>query len=437
MQMIYKERTLSPNYGVTKPGDPRYDGYRYYDNLGVLSDETLINYFKSYANSLGWWSPSVTAYGNFSQRFGSTRRPRPTFNDCENIKQSFESLPYLWRAGGYVGFHDRANIPVNWYTDYGSVFSKALPNLDFLKKLARMRAACNMVPQFEPYVEMLNFLFELKDFRDIVGSAKKVFTPKSIKLTRDVSMELKRGKKGVPTVEPTSAGAGGWLFYQFALSPLCKDMSDIMDGLAETTSLAYKKYVEKGLKPTTMHYKEVLHEEPLLTRRSPAAPLYYLTDEYVSVNVVFNSTMDMTYDAPLVDPMEAFKQAWGLRFTPGVIWNGTKFTFLLDYFLKVGKALEQAERFKNKPPMRILQQCESVTVERVMGLRFNAGYGCWKLVLDGKIHELTKPVFLTKAFRTEYLRELSLPSHCMPLPKFSIPSVKQWYNMLALARVFL
>lgn len=437
MEMIYKERTLMPDYGMSRPGDGRYFGYLGYDNLGTLSDEQLVSYDLGWRNSINWSAPYVSVFGQFSQRFGSTRRPRPQFNDCENIKQSFLSLPYTWRSSGYCAFYDRANIPQNWWTDYGTVFSNAVPNLDFLIQVNRMRAACSMVPNFEPYVEMLNFLFELKDFKDIVNASRKVFTPKSVKIAENVSMQIKKGKKGVPTVDPSSAAAGGWLFYQFALSPLCRDMSDIMDGLAETTSLAYKKYVEKGLKPSTMHYKAELFNDPLLERRCPASPLYFLADEVISTVVTFNATMEMTYQAPLVDPMEAFKQAWGLRFTPGVIWNATKFTFLFDYFVKVGKALEQAERSKNRPPMQILQMCESITTERVMGLRFNAAYGCSQMVVDGKIFDRTKPIWLTKSARTEYLRTISMPSYCMPLPKFRLPSVKQGYNMLALARVFL
>lgn len=443
--MQFKTRTALADYGPVLP-DGRFCNTFYINNV-VQSGEALLEWQKPFLAHPSWyvdryfWNSGLV----YNQVFGSTNRGYGKFNDCVNNKTYVYSRPFscaFW--GGYpqvVALH-RINLPVDIAARMTTVGAKKpLPQMDALIQIARMRATCNLVPAFEPYVEMLNFLFELKDFRDITRGAARFFGNHRKQVTDTVAFLRRRAapsRKGIPASEPTGAIAGGWLFNQFAVQPLLRDMSDIVAGLSDCATEAYQKFKKEGLEPSTMHYSETVHDELLESANWVSYPTAGLATFDTREKVRFTATLQQMYQAPDKTNAEIQQAAWGLRLTPSVLWNATKFTFLFDYFVKIGKALESAHRYQNRINVFPLQYCESILRQNATGFFVREGYvqqldlGC-----IGKTTKITRDKPITAIIRSEYSRSLAPQAYCMPLPKFKIPSGKQGLNMLALARVFL
>lgn len=443
--MIYKTRAAQAYYGPVLP-DGKWCSLRYSDNLGT-STNALINWQKGLLDHPSWytdryfWQPGLA----FSQKFGSTNRGFGRYNDCENYKTQIWSVPFsarYWSPSAEVVGLRRIILPGDMASRLQTVAAKKpLPHMDSLIQIARMRATCNLVPAVEPYVEMLNFLFELKDFRDIVKDTTKLFGNHQKQITDTLTVmrsRLSARKNGLPTVEPTGAIAGGWLFNQFVVQPFLRDMSDIIAGLSQVATDTYTKFQKQGLEPGTMHYSEVVHEQVLESAAWGLFPDSKIATFDTVEKVKFTATLNLRYQAPDLSNAEIQKAAWGLKFTPAVLWNATKFTFLLDYFVRIGKALEQAHRYKNRVNVIPIQYCESVLSENATGFYVWGGnvreidIGC-----IGKLTSNPNKKALTVVRRSEYKRFLAQQAYCMPLPKMKVPSGTQGLNMLALARVFL
>jgi hypothetical protein len=299
--------------------------------------------------------------------------------------------------------------------------------------MAQLAAPCHLKPYFEPDFEALNFLWELKDFREIAKAATKVWTHKSMQELSSI----------LPSRKTPAGGqiAGGWLAYQFGLKPFLHDMEDILRASAQSASKAYQKFAERGQDDYNSHFSRYIWEDTEGDRH-PASPYWYYCEVTKGTSVKFTATVRHRYFAVTKDPAELIFRQWGLSLDAPTLWNAVPFTFLIDYFIKIGKSLEAVRRWKsNDATTTVVDYSESLLEERYVRHRFHQYVGVdTRLLLDGEyIAPATAPNrVLAELVYSNYSRIRKQPlNYCMPLPQFKLPTGEQGLNMLALARVLL
>jgi len=131
---------------------------------------------------------------------------------------------------------------------------------------------------------------------------------------------------------------------------------------------------------------------------------------------------------------DAFLKYWGLKFTPEVIWNGIPFSFLVDYFFKIGKSIHA---MKTDPNVSLLktQYCESILRTYDSGYVTVAGPNV-NLVVNGVVNP-SDGSCITGITGTHYKRRVTAPNRGSAIPRIQLPSGRQGANMAALAVCFI
>jgi len=472
--MFYKERSVSI-YNVEGVLNKRVPDI-FYGSLPPSTAIERLNIHKSgvspevlarYPNNVG----IQMAYG--LERFGSTKRGKKIYNDCDHSFNRVVSAPFtMWyRDNGTSSPRAVCGYRFDINPDMVFPFNNGvldIPDVWWQLKTARERAWYHLQPRFDGGVQMLNFLFELKDFKDIAGSLASLHKkfPSNVKhlsldsLRKEASKspqsrtvngitQLKKSKSGqlpaprnpewqrktgdgIPVVDPSVAASNAWLFWSFGLQPFLRDVTDIMTQAGILASQAYDEFVAKGHEPTSRHYREILDKSYTGIKSWEGMK----RGDYQSLS--FNATAQYTYEYSPRDPRDVFERFWGLKWTPEVIWNMLPFSFLWDYFQRFGKALNAVQRDTNAL-MNLIQYCESLMLKKISGIYYTGEYsGVTGLCCYKKDWDLSQPVLLAGVDRTHYIRTKTQPvPNGLYIPKFKLPSGKQGLNMLALARLFI
>lgn len=442
---MIKTRTLG-----TDPGD-RAD-FKYYSSSSSLNTrppydklyiEAKDNYMSKYLDGL---SKAKTLLGGIkptgSQTFQSTTRRKPYFNDCSNVKLHGFCYPYLqllvdyslpgtaylmpyWRRS--IPFTDLSSLPTGepaWAAAEGS----------------QRRAWWSMQPRFEGEVSMLNFIFELKDFKELMHIAGKTpygWADKYSRLGRKMHSMVKDYK--TLTVVPTTAWSASkiWanlrLANEFALKPLIKDIKAITDQLTVTAEAAQDEYVKRGLEPQISHFSETLDESFAGTWGTKNEQSWF-TGMYQKT--LFTATMEYRYNTDLRSGAELFKRYWGLNTTGGVLWEATPFSFLADYFIKIGKAIHAMDLDPNTHTT-MMQYCESLSQQNakcVGCLPAESHVTRFYCPSDKHFADYTGFRPVSGIEWTFYNRRVTYPNKGSALPRITVPSKGQQMNMLALVR---
>jgi len=371
---------------------------------------------------------------NGSEVFTSTESKRPVFNDCTHLKHTYfnKSMGMLdFKTDSYnrtyISFvphwrDSKAIVAPNY--NKNNVVHMGLGDLD----AARSRAWWTMQPRCQGGISMLNFLFELKDFRDILKYGLKIHKQSPWKNLKDADNALGKAMK-----DPTLPAAASHLTNEFAIKPLVKDWGDICKQLYDSVEEVQEQFYQDGKQVQKTHYTEVMAEQDNLSGTSSMnrATAYIGTTTKTS----FTATLEYKYDYSMRAQHAAFLQYWGLTGSFEAFWNMIPGSFIVDYFVKIGKALHAME---TDPNVNILSQqyCESLLTEHIDGIHVDfspfdhahldhknvSGYG-----ITG-----------TSGYRsTNYNRVRCKPRQGLYVPVVKLPNNKQRLNMLALARTFL
>jgi hypothetical protein len=393
-----------------------------------------------------YW-PSVVYTG--SESFDSTLNRKPLFNNCNHVIDrmvnyaygalvaSYYNQPYATK-GTYVDYYrlapGTADLSPTTYT----------AKQDFAAfDAASRRAWWEMRPRFEGEVSMLNFLFELKDFKDIAKYATK-FNWRNI-ASQLSSFKQKTRLQPFGTVNRTfgqvAARMGNasyvskkaaelHLLNEFAIKPLISDVGHILMQARQLVNEVQAEFAKKGLAPQVRHYSEqVVHTD---TRTPQIKGGYYLSYSAERHVTIFTATLEYSYDYKLRSDSDAFAKYWGLKLTPEVIWNAIPFSFLIDYFIKVGNAFHSMGL---DPNVKVLkhQYCESILQKGLKGCMYMGGPNR-NFCIDGKL--ASDGDLIGGREYTSYCRRVTEPNKGLATPRFSLPSGKQGLNMAALARCF-
>jgi hypothetical protein len=447
---MLKTRSLFPHYGKVDFQGKHCSQFalRTYD--GTWSNEKQMRYWHEYGSVLDYYS-FVPGLGQGLEKFRSTENYYQP-NECYHLKVERQNLPYTtgkyvnWGYGWRIALnlfcrwtYDNAPTPVvadfeaTHWGNYGKVGSGL-----------RAEAYWTMRPKFEGEVSMLNFLFELKDFRDIsnllVASKKN---PLWELMTLDTTIKgLYKALKKDKLSTPTKRLAEAHLINSFAIVPLISDLKAIFSQLHGMIDEAQAKFAKNG-EGTTRHFSAQLDPvaSPVKIPDSQAGYEYWIGDKYSSK---FTATASMKYKYRLKDGFDKQAAYWGLGLTAEALWNALPFSFLVDYFLSVGKALKCMRTDKDVSEYTINEYQESVLTTLQRG-RFIANGPtpsneyCAGLCVDDQYIPYTsqEPQFIDGWSVSCYTRSVRMPYAGPVLPKFRVPKGSQLINMAALARCFI
>jgi len=384
------------------------------------------------------------------QIFSSTTFPLPRYNECHNIKGIYvfdRPAGWIYKPSG-VWYH-AATGPLHQRWPFGewATLIQPLIKANGVPDSARSRAWASLQPRFESDFSTLNFLWELKDFKNL---AKLIYGTSARGLDGNLFTYLKNvGRSSVKEKALRNLGqqrnltAAGvermlsknvsslWLQYTMAYLPLMKDIAAFSAAIACDVVTAQNKFSDAGLTKQKRHYSEYLTDNSTLVSTSSVSSGSW--ELWKKAVVKYTASMEYSYSYTMRSTRDAFVKYWGLTGSADNFWNAIPWSFLIDYFISIGKTLEMMQNDPNVD-LRVLQYCESVLSDTSVAMHLNPqAKDMHFIVIDGKLATKLTPVH---GFgKSEYHRTLTAPRKIgMILPKFKLPSQRQWMNIAALLR---
>ena len=351
---------------------------------------------------------------------------RGKFNPCSHYKRHAVILPYLysyrWPGTGNM------SIARFWKSAFGTYSVPVVDSHQGDAAGAASRAWWTMQPRFEGRISMINFLYELKDVKQLIKEAQRIFSAlKNFGRTVD---RLKRAFNRAG-VDPSKPAAELYLIKEFGIDPLIKDLTDIFAQIADNINRVQNEFKDKGDEENTRHYSEDLYTSE--TMSSPGTTSVVVTG--TKVKTVFNATMSYYYDYKMRDFSHAFLKYWGFNGSAEALWNMIPFSFIVDYFIKIDKALHAMEVDPNVR-LRDYLYCESLKTTATAGIHLKKGTKYTSIVycVDGS--PSSEGALVTGYEVTRYDRYPTVPNKGTALPRLNNISDRQLLNMGALLRSF-
>lgn len=370
---------------------------------------------------------------------------RDRYNPCRHRKVNRVNLPYAlcYIRDGYparvlLASYMRKAQPsyVQW-----ALSSMVHPETDY--QGVKARAWHSMQPRFEGEVSMLNFLFELKDFRDCAKFIFKKDNLGKIAKLRDMfnrlalatkTTKIRKGYYLYKPHIPDGDVAGYWLTYQLAIKPFLSDIGKIFLQMSLIVKEAQDKFMKDGEVYQTSHYSEEINRSESMAYGSGNNYYYkYGTQNFTK----FTATLRYKYDYSNRNTFDAWMKYWGMNPSFTVFWNAIPFTFIADYVVRIGNSIRAME---HDPNVRI----HDWTYGESLKTRYQAGYvttGDTRfkvLVLDGSFITGNKADrILSGCEGSIYTRGVRTPYYGPATPRFNKPTGTQFLNVAALARCFL
>lgn len=210
-----------------------------------------------------------------------------------------------------------------------------------------------------------------------------------------------------------------------------KDLTDIFAQIADKINEIQQKFRDKGDEENTRHYREVIFEETKWS--TPTTTSTNVTG--TRITTTFNATLSYYYDYEMRDYSHAFFKYWGLTGSAEALWNMIPFSFIVDYFIKIGKAIHAMEVDPNVK-LRDYIYCESLKTVASAGVYLVPGtrYTHHLYFVDGERAETGALVTGYEIVR--YDRYPTVPNKGTALPQLNNLTDRQLLNMGALLRSF-
>lgn len=465
---MYKERLSIPiDFGECFPTGKYYGGgFSLPTETNICPDETREILTREFftcekpSQQTDFWR----RYYPSKETFLSTERKRPAWNDCTHIKHMGRfSYPYSYALDGILPPYPLSrrfvNCTVSQWISLGHD-PNGVPLTVDLDDFFRSRAIATMTPRFESDFQALNFLFELKDFKEVPRNIASFLNPNSKFWTGMYNLQARqiarskgkfvpkrgqeiRNEQGISAAEAfagkaSSAAAKLWLTYAMAVLPTLKDLTAYAAAAATEYKDALSLFRERGMSLNTRHYSEYLVDNTTIDNETPySSYMVPQTARRVANFVKATASIQYKYKYILSDESEAFARYWGLTGTLEEFWNMLPFSFLVDYVFQVARALRQVQLDKNLE-LETVQYAESrlcyMGTEAVV--RYGNGTCC--ILVDGKFPSKTKWTALNGVYNSSYNRAVTVvPNIGLIIPRLKLPSVRQRMNMVALARTLL
>jgi len=311
---------------------------------------------------------------------------------------------------GLSPFYDRS-LPTGGMTP--------LPTgLDDLKA-AGLRAC---IPQIRASVSALNFLVELKDWKTLPHTWKRL---KTWLLERSTAWgKIQKSTFWTSLYDPSAragrrAAADLYLQTEFNILPFVSDMRGFITTLKSLSS-DLRRLMKRAETPQKAHFcvrfpeyrttdeREVIsydaHPERVWPRMGGLVAIRRLQ---VPEESKFCFTLEYScYYYELQRQLAgllAILDRWGINVNPRIVWNATKWTFIVDWVIGIGRWLQQFAMPWTEPLIIMHNCCWSVARRRTFYLTIDGGVG-----LSGKYHHSSSA--LPAVTETSYIRRCEMPS---------------------------
>lgn len=228
-------------------------------------------------------------------------------------------------------------------------------------KAASARAWQTMQPKFASKVDMSVALVELRDFRGLLQTLLKIWRGDIWGLFR----QYMRWRQKNPLAKASDAILSLFL----AIRPFISQLNDLWAEIKQSIEGMQAQFAIMA-EGNTSHYTEMLHYEPAL-KVDPGVNgdvwRFYGTVEKQK----FTATARLTWDYELRSSFDAIERYFGFDGSYADLWELTPFSFVIDYFLKIGKAINAMERDSHVSNVHCLRYVESVKTEKASGLFAN------------------------------------------------------------------
>jgi hypothetical protein len=372
------------------------------------------------------------------EKIESTTRAKPYFNAVRHERIQGFSYPFL---SSVLYGQSTSNFA---YRRIACPSTTTLSNLGVLEVVpwgayedVRRRAWWSMQPRFETEVQLLNFIFELKDFRSLAKHLMNFKISEVGVKMRSLRRRLqkgavKSGTLGGTLADITRVAAEARLVNEFAIKPTLSDLANIFHLLAETITMAQSEFAARGALHQLSHYSEP--EAPVT---SGSYGTRYYTPRFLGVvaESQFTATMQYSYKYELRKGWDLLKVGLGLQFTAEAIWNMIPFSFLVDYVYKVGQAFRDM-RVDPNVQMRLLQYCESIKQSRSIGYHYDTSNSNLLAFYCPTNKFGISHIPVTGYGWSLYRRRLVAPNKGAALPRYKTASNRQLLNLAALVRCF-
>jgi hypothetical protein len=307
-----------------------------------------------------------------------------------------------------------------------------------------------MQPRFQGEISMLNFLFELKDFKFLLRHALRFNYRDLAQNFRRLKTFMHRVARQVYRDHGTKAStpikmlkylnlstkvlAEMHLTKEFMIDPTISDVMKIHAQMGEIVRDKQREFFERGKSVQTSHYSYEIEKSESLYQSSDNNYRYKTGTIY---EAKFTATMSYTYEYAMRSEVDALLTYWGLVPNAKALWDMIPFSFVVDYFIGIGRSLDAARKDPNVD-FRLNQYCESTLVSSKGG-RFTSGDpGIAGWVINGDYYPGdTEHIHLAGYTSTAYQRRLVKPNKGLPLPEVKLPSIGQRTNLIALLRCFM
>jgi hypothetical protein len=137
--------------------------------------------------------------------------------------------------------------------------------------------------------------------------------------------------------------------------------------------------------------------------------------------------------------VDAFVKYWGLSPSAETFWNAIPWTFVFDYFVKIGDSIHAMEIDQNVD-LRMTDYAESLLTTSTTGTHLLPGDSSiyrFLMVDDQILPKVSYPRLISGTKGTIYERQVTSPNFGPALPRLKLPSGKQSAVMASLVRCIL
>lgn len=336
------------------------------------------------------------------------------------------------KTGLAYGYHEDVHSSV--YPQFLTGCAAATVSLASVQWNALAASAVQaMVPSFTEGTSLVNFLLELKDFKDVF---KYLATGFRKKLTRMNTFRLKPKngyKEQNESFDPDKGKPLQWLSkryleYNFGWRPLFRDVVALYQSIRDF-ELRFKEMVRREKIPQQRYWGTTIpgSETALIDRYKNLN--FGLTGGYTgaatnrfrvrvtqdaSPGIRYHAAMRYRYRLPsdilsVGGKLNAYLDLLGVNSNPAILWNAIPFSFIVDWFFNVSKYLERLKVDNVQIQTEILDFCHSAKSSKAVSL-WIGGENIFKENSWGVLQRLPLAETCTDSFTTTvYERKTGIP----------------------------
>lgn len=259
----------------------------------------------------------------------------------------------------------------------------------------------SMLPSLTTGNSLMNFIYELKDFKRFGAKLMDTYRLCRVALEkgrfrdlkgRDIAWELIHNMFGSePWDRPGRKLTSAWLSWQLAWRPFVNDVKALLPAILDFNKAVREFIRREGM--DEQRYWGVNIPNPFVPQTIQSGTYrhngvvaaigldlgcQYRIKETIITTPRFSSTMRYSYalSAEVIQAakgLDGLLDRLGVNANPAILWNAIPFTFVVDWFVNIGGYLNKLRVNNVRPEVEIRDFCSSVKVHRDLVLECDVG----------------------------------------------------------------